>query len=313
MTRAAAVISAWGVLWLTPGMRAQETLSYCQEWNTEEFFRTATAQSVKACLEVDADPMARNESEETPLHLAAQHSKAPGVIEALLAAGAHPNAEATNKWTPLHTGAESGNLVAIQALLDAGADVEARTDWSGMSPLHWAAESGNLAVIQALLAAGAELEAVGRGGVTPLWMAVRVGNVESIRALLAAGADPMKPVWGGDSASTPLELAEYGIDVLVEPKRSAVLELLRGALKTAGQACNLWNTKRFFQAATPESVAGCMETGADPVARDSWNITPLHWAAGFNGYPAVLQALLEAGADVEARDNDGDTPLHWAT
>ena len=235
MTRATAVLSVWGGLWLTPGMPAQEALTHCQEWNTEEFFRTATVESVTACLEAGAQPNTRNKGQRTrtPLHWAAGYNQNPEVIEALLAAGADPNAETTDKWTPLHAGAEKGNLVAIQALLDAGADANARTDWAGMSPLHLAAQRQNLAVIQALLAAGAYVDGEGTGGYTPLSLAVNDGNVAVIKVLLGAGADPMKHIWGsgagGGDSSTPLDDA-------IRSANSLVVEILQAAVKSAGRA-----------------------------------------------------------------------------
>ena len=48
---------------------------------------------------------------------------------------------------------------------------------------------------------------------------------------------------------------------------------------------------------------------ADP--KDSWERTPLHWAAE-NGYEAVARLLLEAGSTVSAGDEERTTPLHFA-
>ena len=307
----------------------------CDQWSTDGYFKTATLEDVKACLEAGADPNARDwkkgtplhwaafdanatiiqallkagadpnaqdKDKDTPLHQAAQYSKTPGVIEALLEAGADPNAQAADDVTPLHSAAKNGNLVAIQALLDAGADVKARTNWGSVTPLHLAAENGNLSAIRVLLAAGADVDVAFKGGVTPLWIAVGDGNVELIKVLLAAGADPMFWVWGGDSAKTPLDLAHFGEE----------FELLQAAVKTAGQDCSLWNTKRHFQGATPESVTTCLGAGSNPREKDVAGITPLHRAASYNGNPAVSQILIDAGADVEARDVKGFTPLRWA-
>ena len=90
-----------------------------------------------------------------------------------------------------------------------------------------------------------------------------------------------------------------------------MIELLLAAVKTAGQDCNLWNTKRYFQGATPESVTACLGAGSNPREKDAAGITPLHRAARYNENPAVTQILLDAGADVEARDVGGFTPLRW--
>lgn len=91
-----------------------------------------------------------------------------------------------------------------------------------------------------------------------------------------------------------------------------VVELFQAAVKTAGQDCTLWNTKRNFLAATPEGVTACLEAGSNPRENDAAGVTPLHRAAKYSQNPAVIQVLMDAGADVEARDVRGYTPLRWA-
>ena len=66
---------------------AQLEAPSCGQWNTEEFFETATAKDVTACLTDGADVSALGEGSITPLHWAA-HSGSPAVVQALLAAGA---------------------------------------------------------------------------------------------------------------------------------------------------------------------------------------------------------------------------------
>ena len=59
-------------------------------------------------------------------------------------------------------------------------------------------------------------------------------------------------------------------------------------------------------------MTDCLQSGADPKARDEGGRTPLHRAAESNENPAVIEALLDAVADLKARDKDGETPLHRA-
>ena len=69
----------------------------------------------------------------------------------LLEAGANPNARDESGQTPLHRAAGSGNAEAIEALAAAGANLEARNE-SGQTPLHKAAERGTVEVVETLLA-----------------------------------------------------------------------------------------------------------------------------------------------------------------
>ena len=69
----------------------------------------------------------------------------------------------------------------------------------------------------------------------------------------------------------------------------------------AGQgalSCEAWNTIEYFRTATVEDVTACLDAGADVAARTDDGYTPLHWAAGTNDNPAVIEALLAAGADL---------------
>ena len=61
-------------------------------WNTEEYFQTATAKDVTACLDAGADLKTRDDYKSTSLHLAAKSNKNPEVTEFLLDAGANLNA-----------------------------------------------------------------------------------------------------------------------------------------------------------------------------------------------------------------------------
>ena len=183
-------------------------------------------------LEASADPNARNEYGDTPLHAAAGANLNPAAIEALLAAGADPNIQGQFNLTPLHVVMEDfdywqnadskvrdalryernerqGNWIgsdpssrnkAVNALLDAGANPNMRMEY-GWTPLHGAVgDNTNPAIIQALLEAGADPNTPSEDGSTPLHVAAADNaNPAVIRALLKAGADPNAGHEHGDS------------------------------------------------------------------------------------------------------------------
>ena len=62
----------------------------------------------------------------------------------------------------------------------------------------------------------------------------------------------------------------------------------------------------------PEVARLLIERGADVNAKDKHDWTPLHSAAEYNKNPEVARLLIERGADVNAKDNGGWTPLHNA-
>ena len=63
---------------------------------------------------------------------------------------------------------------------------------------------------------------------------------------------------------------------------------------------------------TYEIVEVLVNYGANIDARDAWDASPLHYAAGGNMDPRVVKLLLEGGASVDAQNKDGWTPLHIA-
>ena len=177
-----------------PPLAAPESPSSCAEWNTEEFFESATLTEVRGCLAAEVEVDARDGLDVTPLHYAAEHSTDPAVIHTLVRSGARVNARGSGGRTPLHRAAGfNPNPAIITALIAAGAEVNAR-DEGGLTPLHDAAwYNDNPAVIEALVVAGAEVNAQAANGWTPLHLATyeatSTTNPAVVTTLLDAGAD----------------------------------------------------------------------------------------------------------------------------
>ena len=133
----------------------------CDNWNTEEFFESATAEIVAACLAAGSEePAVHDLAGRTPLYYAARYNDIPGVTAALLAAGADVNGHVGDGWTPLPLAAwHNANPAVVQMLLAAGADATAPGKF-GSTPLYWAVRHGT-AVLDLLIAAGADLAEAG--------------------------------------------------------------------------------------------------------------------------------------------------------
>ena len=156
----------------------------CEGWGTSRWesdvFVGATTQWVRHCLDAGADPNARGQYGETPLHRIA--------------------------W------ASYDNAEAVRLLISRGADVNARSH-GGTTPLHLAASwPDNFAIVVALLDAGADPNAMNNNGHTPLYYHDNYGlNPEIERALVNAGADPnIHPLGEPIECSTPECAAKLG-------------------------------------------------------------------------------------------------------
>ena len=238
----------------------------CADWNTAAFFEVAGVLDVTRCLQIGADPDARDKDGKSPLHFATDNGSAEAVM-ALLDASADHDVWDRSGFTPLHRAAAHGNAEAVTALLDAGADPNIRGE-AGMTPLHGAGTAGAVA---ALIEAGADPNAGDELGWTPLHLAARSGTGETVTALVEAGADPNA---GGESGVTPLHLAARS------GTGETVIALVEaGADPNAGGESGVTLLHLAARFGTGETVTALLEAGADPNARDNDGKLPVDYAA----------------------------------
>ena len=153
-----------------------------------------------ALLAAGADPNARNNNGETPLHRADSAND----VTPLLAAGANLNARDNVGETPLHeaTAERSRSADVAAALLAAGADPNARDNYGHM-PLH------GLAIYAA---SGFNVNLNFRpSGFDEIEEEFMARDVEVARILLAAGADPNARDATG---ATPLDVMRSAFEEL---------------------------------------------------------------------------------------------------
>ena len=315
---------------------------------------------VELLLEAGADPNTALPGGETALMTAARTGKVEAV-KALLARGAAVNAKETRtEQTALMWAAAEGHVDVVAVLLQAGADWKARLD-SGFTPLLFAVREGRAGVVRVLLEAGANINetiqikprAAGkpayregpRAGSSALHLAVANAHYELAAKLLDAGADPNAAGPGYTVLHTISGVRKPGVgDNDPAPQGSgsmSSLELVR-KLARSGANLNARTTKKisfgltslntlgatpFFLAARTadsELMRALAALGADPLASNADNSTPLMAAAGLGtrspGEDAgtesevveALQAALDLGADLNAVDNNGETAMHGA-
>ena len=151
----------------------------------EDFMRTAGPREVEQALAQGAlVNISKNTENRTPLYMAAEWSRQPGVIDKLLSAGADVHAVDNKGRTPLHAAAIYSKYPAIvKALLKGKANPNA-VDLDGNTPLHNAvAFNESPEMIMVLIDGGASLFALTKANKTPFFVALIHFNLTSARVL----------------------------------------------------------------------------------------------------------------------------------
>ncbi|XP_033635280.1 transient receptor potential cation channel subfamily A member 1 homolog isoform X2 [Asterias rubens] len=145
-------------------------------------------QIVKILLERGASLEAKNEEEQTALHLASKHGRVHTLNELVRQDITGINDEDENSNSPLHLAATEGHAKCVLALIAAGADIEARnhTLWT---PLDCSAANGWVKCATALLENDSPVDPIDKSKTTPLHLACRNGHVEMVKLLATWGAD----------------------------------------------------------------------------------------------------------------------------
>jgi ankyrin repeat protein len=144
------------------------------------------------------------------------------LIEILIENGADVDARDESNKTPLILAAQAGHARAVRTLLKLRADSNAADD-DGVTPLIAAAAHGAThLVLRPLLEVGAYVNTQARNGATALFYAAGRGNNVAVQLLLQNRADPTLKTMDGE---TPLMAARRAEN---PERKAKVISLLRG-------------------------------------------------------------------------------------
>eukprot|EP00210_Caulerpa_lentillifera_P009450 g9011.t1 len=157
------------------------------------------------CFQHNADPNARDTTEQCPLHWAAVRGSLPAA-ETLLRAGARTESRDKRGYTVCHVAAQYGQTAVLYHLaLKWNVDL-CEKDSDDRTPLHWAAYKGYTDTVRLLLVLNANISATDKEGCTPLhWAAIR-GNSEAATVLIQGGSTCILSV-REENGCTPAQLA----------------------------------------------------------------------------------------------------------
>ncbi|EYC30062.1 hypothetical protein Y032_0005g2426 [Ancylostoma ceylanicum] len=274
-------------------------------------------------LALGANPNARDDKGQTPLHLAAENDY-PDVVKLFLKMKQNNRGVLTaidhNGFTCAHIAAMKGSLAVVKELMmiDKAMVIQAKTKTLEATTLHMAAAGGHANIVKILLENGANAEDENAHGMTALHLGAKNGFVSILEAF-------DKSLWRRCSRKTGLNAlhiaAYYGNSDFV----NEMLKSVPASIRSEPPIYNHHVVKEFATeyGFTPLHLAA--QSGHDSLVRmllnqgvqvdatsTTMNVIPLHLAAQ-QGHIAVVGMLLSRSTQQQhAKDWRGRTPLHLA-
>ncbi|XP_055942105.1 uncharacterized protein LOC129972127 isoform X1 [Argiope bruennichi] len=257
---------------------------------------------VKLLMEKNARVDARDDFENTPLHVACLKSHLD-VVEILISKGADINAKNIEGNTPLHNAAKNGKKSTAKFLLHHGADIYAK-NYHFYIPLHYAAKNGHLDIAELFLKTDSNLvHAINYLRQTPLHFAACKGHTKLVNLLLKFNAI-IDSKENTNATALHISLCNGHLEVIQSLiEKGADIEVIGTAkkCKPLHLASHLGNV---------QIVELLTSKGADIHSRDaSVQATPLVIAA-LRRHKDVVKLLVAKGADFREIFKLGTDPVN---
>jgi ankyrin repeat protein len=254
-------------------------------------------ETARFLLDRGANPNAENIQGQTPLmFLTASSDFSAEMADLLFGAGAQPSYTAKTGQNALLTATSNSasSREAIDWLVSKGVNIHSPSSEVLIPPVFNAVAVKNLGVLQAYLDNGTDLAARDNDGNSILMVAVASANRDQVRIILEAARRKGKDIINltNNVNQNAMHSLASSVDYPAKEKMSAdVKQILADHIDIARQL---------------------IDAGIDVNAIDSYNSTPLHYAAA-RGNKELVPLLLEKGARTSVYDFAGRTPFTSAT